>query len=43
MRPAGRAAVHRSLTDVSHVDIDGTLDGGGVLPGFAVSLRDLLA
>jgi Uma2 family endonuclease len=40
---AGRAAVHRSLTDVSHMDVDGTLDGGDVLPGFSVSLRDLLA
>jgi Uma2 family endonuclease len=37
------AAVHRSLTDVSHVDLDGTLDGGDVLPGFSVSLRVLLA
>ncbi|MET0556303.1 MAG: Uma2 family endonuclease [Vicinamibacteria bacterium] len=40
---AARAAVHRSLTDVRHVDIDGTLDGADVLPGFAVSLRELLA
>lgn len=40
---AERAAVHRSLTDVRQVDLDGTLDGGDVLPGFAVRLRELLA
>jgi ADP-ribosylglycohydrolase/Uma2 family endonuclease len=38
-----RAAVYRSLTDVCDIGIDGTLDGGDVLPGFAVALRALLA
>jgi Uma2 family endonuclease len=36
------AAVHRSLTDVEVVREDGTLDGGGVVPGFRVPLADLL-
>lgn len=38
-----RAAVYRSSTDVRHIGIDGSLDGEDVLPGFAVSLRTVLA
>jgi len=35
------AVIHRSLTEVSHVDINGALDGGPVVPGWTLPLRDL--
>jgi Uma2 family endonuclease len=35
------AVIHRSLTQVSHIDIDGALDAGDVVPGWTLSLRDL--
>jgi Uma2 family endonuclease len=36
------AGVFRSLTDISHVDHSGDLDGEHVLPGFRCRLADLL-
>lgn len=36
------AAVFRSLTDIRHVDRDGSLDGEDVLPGFRCRLGDLV-
>jgi len=38
-----RAAAVRGLTDVSVVEIEGCLDGEGVLPGFRCPLAELLA
>jgi Uma2 family endonuclease len=35
------AAIHRSLTESTHIDIDGSLDGGTVVPGWTLPLRDL--
>jgi Uma2 family endonuclease len=35
------AKVYTSLEDVSEVDQSGVLDGGDVLPGFRIKLRDL--
>lgn len=37
-----KAIVYRSLTDVTELGADGTLDGGEVLPGFRCPLRDVL-
>jgi Uma2 family endonuclease len=37
------ATVYSSLTRAKQVSPDGTLDGGKVLPGFQVSLKDLFA
>jgi hypothetical protein len=37
-----RTASYRSLTDVTRVDIDGFLDCADVVPGFRVSLREIL-
>jgi Uma2 family endonuclease len=34
---------YAGLTDVTVVDQDGVLDGGPVLPGFQLSLRELFA
>jgi Uma2 family endonuclease len=39
---ARRAAVHRSLTDVTQVGPDGVLDGEDVLPGFTCPLAEIL-
>jgi Uma2 family endonuclease len=39
---AGRAVVHRSLTDVCELQADDSLDGGGVLPGFRCRLSEIL-
>jgi Uma2 family endonuclease len=35
------AAMHRSLTETQRVDIDGALDGGDVVPGWTLPLREL--
>ncbi len=35
------AMVHTSLTERTAIDLDGILDGGKVVPGFRVSLREL--
>jgi len=35
------AAAYTSAQDVTHIAENGTLDGGGVLPGFKLSLREL--
>lgn len=35
------AKVHTSLTKVKHLDTDGVLNGGKVLPGFKLSLAEL--
>ena len=35
------AAAYTSTHDVTHIDTDGTVDGGTVLPGFRLSLRAL--
>jgi Uma2 family endonuclease len=35
------AAIHRSLTESMHIDINGALDGGTVIPGWNLPLRDL--
>lgn len=35
------ASIHRSLTKVDRVDINGSLDGGTVVPGWTLPLRDL--
>lgn len=32
---------HRSITDIRILDIDGVLDGGDVLPGFTLTVREL--
>jgi len=37
-----RAAVYRSLTDVRELWPDDALDGADVVPGFSVTLADLL-
>lgn len=37
------AAVHRSLTDVRQLDVEGVLDGEDVLPGFRCPLREILS
>lgn len=39
---ARRAAVHRSLTDVTDLEADDDLDGGDVVPGFRCRLGDIL-
>lgn len=36
------AAIHRSLTDVRHVDEGGSLEGEDVVPGLSCSLADVL-
>ncbi|MFM9960476.1 MAG: Uma2 family endonuclease [Planctomycetaceae bacterium] len=35
------AMIHTSLTERTAIDLDGLLDGGQVVPGFRVSLREL--
>ena len=35
------AAIHRSLTESTQIDIDGSLDAGDVVPGWTLPLRDL--
>jgi len=35
------AALHRSLVESTHIDIDGSLDAGTVVPGWTLPLRDL--
>jgi Uma2 family endonuclease len=35
------ADIHRSLTETQHIDIDGALDGGEVVPGWTLPLREL--
>jgi len=35
------AEIHRSLAKVDLIDIDGSLDGGTVVPGWTLPLRDL--
>ena len=37
-----RAVAYRSLTDVTNLGLDDSLDGGEVLPGFSVRLREIL-
>lgn len=40
--PAKQSAdIHRSLTETQRVDIDGALDGGDVVPGWTLPLREL--
>jgi len=40
--PARQSAeIHRSLTKFDRVDINGSLDGGAVVPGWTLPLRDL--
>jgi Uma2 family endonuclease len=42
--PLGRTAnVYTSPTDVTALGLDDTLDGGDVLPGFRLPLRELFA
>ena len=36
-----RAVAYRSLTDVTNLGLDDNLDGGEVLPGFSVRLREV--
>jgi Uma2 family endonuclease len=36
-----KAEIHRSLTTHDFIDIDGSLDGGTVVPGWTLPLRDL--
>jgi Uma2 family endonuclease len=36
-----RAVAYRSLTDVTNLGLDDSLDGGEVLPGFSVRLREV--
>ena len=33
--------VYRSLTDIRVLTVDDTLDGGNVLPGFSVSIKNV--
>jgi Uma2 family endonuclease len=40
--PQAKAIVYRSLTDVTELQNDDTLDGGDVLPGFRCRLSDIL-
>ena len=35
------ATIHSSLTEQSTIDLDGVLNGGHVVPGFRISLREL--
>ena len=35
------AIIRRSLTESMHIDINGALDGGTVVPGWTLPLRDL--
>ena len=37
------AAMHRSMTETQRIDIDGALDGGDVVPGWVLPLRELFA
>ena len=37
------ADIHRSMTETQRVDIDGALDGGDVVPGWQLPLRELFA
>jgi hypothetical protein len=37
------ADIHRSMTETRRVDIDGALDGGDVVPGWQLPLRELFA
>jgi Uma2 family endonuclease len=42
INPAKQSAViHHSLTETVRIDIDGSLDGGTVVPGWTLPLRDL--
>lgn len=42
VNPRNRTAkIHRSLTEFTPVDINGSLDGGIVVPGWSLPLRDL--
>lgn len=44
VNPAKQSAViHRSMTETQRVDIDGSLDGGDVVPGWVLPLRELFA
>ena len=36
-----KATIHTSLTEQVTIDIDGVLDGGKVVPGFRITLREL--
>lgn len=36
------AAVHRSLTETLRIESDGVIDGGDVVPGWRIPLRELL-
>ena len=36
-----RAVMHRSLSETVRIEIDGVLDGGDVVPGWTLPLRDL--
>ena len=36
-----KATIHTSLTDSTTIDLDGVLDGGRVVPGFRITLREL--
>ena len=35
------AIIHRSPTEIDHIDINGALDAGDVIPGWTLPLRDL--
>jgi Uma2 family endonuclease len=37
------AAMHRSMTETQRIDADGALDGGDVVPGWTLPLRELFA
>ena len=42
--PSKRSAViHRSMTETLRIDVDGMLDGGDVVPGWQLPLRELFA
>src|SRR5262249_7410152 len=42
--PAKRSAViHRSISETLRIDGDGTLDGGDVMPGWQLPMRELFA
>ena len=40
---SGSANVFTSPTQMTPIPADGTLDGGTILPGFTLSLRELFA
>lgn len=44
IHPKSRSAyIYQSLDSVLRIDENGTLDGGDVLPGFSLRLKDLFA